>query len=144
MTKDRADAQHPDGEMVTDIPAGETGSAVVDFVLVSVVVCALALALLQLSLALHVRNTLTWAASEGARAGARGGATPEVGAQRCRDLISAALSASYAGDVRAARSVTGGVTIVEVQVTAPLPVIALWGLPGAVGTRGRAFAEDQQ
>ena len=111
--------------------------------LVGVLVCAIVLALLQLAFALHVRNTLTWAAAEGARAGARLGATPEAGVQRSRELITASLSATYAGNIQAARRVDGGVAIVEVRVTAPLPVVALWGPGDAVTTHGRAFAEDQ-
>lgn len=121
----------------------QDGSAVVDFVLVAVLVSVLAAGLLQLGLALHVRNTLTWAASEGARAGARVGASPDAGAQRCRELIAASLSPAYAEDVRVTRTLDGGVAVVEVQVTAPLPIVALWGPPDAVNTRGRAFAEDQ-
>ncbi|GAB78376.1 TadE-like protein [Austwickia chelonae] len=121
----------------------EEGSAVVDFVLVSVLVCAITLSLLQLGFALHVRNTLTWAASEGARAGARTGMTLEQGAARSQDLVTQSLSARYAQDVHVLRRVENGVAVVEVQITAPLPVIALWGPPGAVTTRGRAFAEDQ-
>ena len=121
----------------------EEGSAPVDFVLVSILVVALFMALLQLGLALHVRNTLTWAASEGARAGARLGATPEAGAQRSRDLIGESVSSEFAKDVRATRRTEGGVAVVEVSVTAPLPVLGLWGPAGSVTTRGRAFAEDQ-
>ncbi|WP_205413147.1 TadE family protein [Austwickia chelonae] len=121
----------------------EEGSAVVDFVLVSILVCAITLSLLQLGFTLHVRNTLTWAASEGARAGARTGMTPEQGAGRTRDLVTQTLSTSYAQDVRVLRRVENGLAVVEVQVTAPLPVIALWGPPGAITTRGRAFAEEQ-
>ncbi|MBW3086931.1 hypothetical protein KEM60_03160 [Austwickia sp. TVS 96-490-7B] len=123
--------------------SGESGAAVVDFVLVSVLVTALAMALLQLSFALHVRNTLTWAASEGARAGARLGASPQIAQDRSRELIRQSLSSAYAQDVQVSRRVEGGVAVVEVHVCAPLPVVALWGPPGAVTTRGRAFAEDQ-
>ena len=45
----------------------EGGSAVVDFVLVVVVLVPLVLGVLQVSLVLLVRNTLTAAASDGAR-----------------------------------------------------------------------------
>src|SRR5699024_8700584 len=45
----------------------ERGSAVVEFVLVSVLVVTLLLGVLQLTLALHVRNTVVDAAGEGAR-----------------------------------------------------------------------------
>ena len=48
-------------------PRGADGAAVVDFVLVLVVVVPLFLGILQVALVLHVRNTLTAAAGEGAR-----------------------------------------------------------------------------
>lgn len=41
--------------------------AVVDFVLVTVILVPLVLGIMQVALVLHVRNTLTSAASEGAR-----------------------------------------------------------------------------
>ena len=49
----------------------ERGSAVVDFVLVMVVLVPLVLGIAQVGLVLHVRNTLTAAASDGARSAAR-------------------------------------------------------------------------
>lgn len=121
----------------------EGGSAVVDFVLVGSLVLLLGLGLLQLGLALHVRNTLTWCAAEGARVGARAGSTPEEGAERARRLIAESLSPAYAGQVSAGRRVEEGVLVVVVEVRAPLPVVALWGPPETVTARARAFAEDQ-
>ncbi len=100
-------------------------------------------ALLQLALALHVRNTLIWCAGEGARYGARAGSTPERGAERTRTLIAESLSGSLAVEVGAERRDEGGVATVEVQVSASLPVLAWWGPPDAVSARGRAFAEVQ-
>ena len=49
---------------------GDRGSAVVEFALVTPLLLLVALAVLQITLALHVRSTLTAAAAEGARAGA--------------------------------------------------------------------------
>ncbi|MCB1254401.1 MAG: pilus assembly protein [Austwickia sp.] len=128
----------------TGAASAQAGSAVVDFVLVGALVCVLFAALLQLGLALHVRNTLTWAASEGARAGSRMDAAPEDGARRTRELITESLSGQYATDVTTSRRVEGGVAIVEIRVQAPVPVVGLWGPPDMVTTRGRAFAEDQR
>ena len=45
------------------------------------------LAVFQLGLALHIRNTLIACASEGARYGARADATPADGERRARELI---------------------------------------------------------
>ena len=46
---------------------GERGSAVVDFVLVSLLIVALLLAVLQVAVYVHVRNVVTASAQEGAR-----------------------------------------------------------------------------
>lgn len=119
----------------------ERGSAVVDFVLVSVLVALILTALVQLALALHVRNTLTWCAGEGARYGARAGSTPERGAERTRTLIAESLSPALAVEVEAQRRSEAEWATVEVRVSAALPVLAWWGPPDVVDARGRAFAE---
>ena len=77
---------------VTERLSDDRGSAVVDFTLTSVLLLFVFLAVFQLGLALHVRNTLVSCAAEGARYGAREGSSPEQGAARARDLISSALS----------------------------------------------------
>ena len=52
---------------------GDTGSAIVDFALVGALVTVLFVGVLQLTIVLHVRNTLVDTAAEGARYGALGG-----------------------------------------------------------------------
>jgi len=122
---------------------GDSGSAVVDFVLVSVLVSALFLAVFQVGLALHVRNTLIACAAEGARFGARADTTPADGATRTRALITASLSSRWAQGVSASERPVGGVRVVQVDVSAPLPVLGWFGPSGALAVRGRAFAERQ-
>ena len=122
---------------------GDRGSAVVDFVLVSVLVSALFLAVFQVGLALHVRNTLIACAAEGARFGARADTTPADGATRTRALITASLSSRWAQGVSASERPVGGVRVVQVDVSAPLPVLGWFGPSGALAVRGRAFAERQ-
>ncbi|WP_286175744.1 TadE family protein [Arthrobacter sp. NEB 688] len=124
-------------------PRAERGAAVVDFVLVSVLLTAIFLALVQLGLVLHVRNTLISCASEGARAGARADALPGEAEARTRSLVGASLSERYARSVRARESTVSGVRVVEVEVVAPLPVLGLLGPEGRLGVVGRAFREDQ-
>jgi Flp pilus assembly protein TadG len=117
---------------------------VAEFVMVAALLLVVAMGVFQLGLALYVRNTLISAASEGARYGARADAQPADGVDRTRSLISTALSPSFAQDVRASRSVTSsGVRVVEVRVTAPLPVIGPIGPSGALTVAGRAFSEEQ-
>ena len=112
--------------------------------MVAALLLFVAMGVFQLGLALYVRNTLISAASEGARFGARADAQPADGVARTQALISSALSASFAQDVSAARTVTAaGVRVVEVRVTAPLPVIGPIGPAGALTVSGRAFSEEQ-
>jgi len=119
------------------------GSAVVDFVLVSALVSLLFLGVFQVGLALHIRNTLIACASDGARFGARADNVAADGAARATELIRASLSDRYAAHVSAVRETVGGVTVVQVDVSAPLPVLAWFGPQGVLTVHGRAFAEDQ-
>ena len=122
----------------------DTGSAVVDFVLTSTLLLFVFLAVFQLGLALHVRNTLVSCAAEGARHGAREGSSSEQGAQRARDLINTSLSERYSDGVSTSVETTdSGVEVLVVDVTAPVPVVGLFGPGEGLEVRGRAFLEDQ-
>jgi Flp pilus assembly protein TadG len=112
--------------------------------MVTALLLVIALAIFQLGLALYVRNTLISAASEGARYGARADATPGDGIARTSALITSSLSASFAQDVSAAaRTTSAGVRVIEVTVSAPLPVVGPIGPEGALTVSGRAFSEQQ-
>lgn len=126
------------GTVTTD---PERGSAVVDFTLVSVLVLVLFLGVVQVALAVHVRATLVDCAAEGARVAGRADRGPQDGAARTRDLITAALSSRYAQDVVARQTVVDGLPVVEVTVSAPLPVVGLLGPAGVVTVDGHALEE---
>ena len=98
-------------------------------------------AVLQLTLTLHVRNTVVDAASEGARFGALTDRGPEDAAGRARLLIDSALSSRYAADVSAGTVVVDGAQTVVVTVRSPLPVIGLLG-PRRLEVDGHAVDED--
>jgi Flp pilus assembly protein TadG len=121
--------------------ADETGSAVVEFVLVGTLLTLLTLSVIQLGLALLIRNTVLDAASEGARYGAL--ADNQIGdaVQRTRDLITTAIGPAYANDVTVALGTYRGHPADIVTVRAPLPVIGLVGLPGALEVTGHAAIE---
>lgn len=121
----------------------ERGAAVAEFAMVSGLVVLLFLAVMQLGLALHVRNTLTLAASEGARAAARLDASPEVGVARARDVVTGSLSARFGRDIRASTSSVGGVEVVVITIRAPIPVLGPLGPDRALTVTGRAFEEAQ-
>lgn len=128
---------------VTERLGDDRGSAVVDFTLTSVLLLFVFLAVFQLGLALHVRNTLVSCAAEGARYGAREGSSPEQGAARARDLISSALSERYARGVTARVDTTSDGVEVVVDVVAPVPVVGSLGPGEGLDVTGRAFLETQ-
>lgn len=95
---------------------------------------------LQLALALHVRNTVVDAAGEGARRGALVGRDSDDAVLRTRQLIASSLSDRLADDVSATTEVVDGVQTVVVTVRAPLPVLGLVG-PRTLELQGHAVDE---
>jgi len=120
----------------------ERGAAVVDFVLVTVVLVPLVLGIVQLGLVLHVRNTLTAAASEGARLGATVDHGPEDGAALTRSRVAGVLAGEYAQDVTATESAVDGYPGVVVQVRAEVPALGLFGPAVALEVEGHAVEEE--
>jgi Flp pilus assembly protein TadG len=114
---------------------------VVDFVLVVVVLVPLFLGILQVALVLHVRNTLTSAASEGARYAATVDRPVEAGAARTRQQISGAVSARFASRVSAVAVDVRGSPGVRVDVVADVPPLGLWGPAVRLSVSGHAVEE---
>lgn len=106
-------------------------------------VSVIMLAAMQLAFALHVHNTATAHVVEGARLGARADATPEVGAQRARELIASSLPGSGGVAVQAGRTSVGGVQVVEITARIALPVFGPFGPAEGMTVTGHAYAEDQ-
>ena len=121
--------------------ADEAGSAVVDFVLVTVVLVPLVLGILQVALVLHVRNTLTAAASDGARLGATADRDPQDGARYTREQIAGAVSGQFAQAVTARTITLDGQAAVEVTVDADVPPLGLWGPAVHLSVAGHAVEE---
>lgn len=121
---------------------GERGAAVVDFVLVGGLLTVMALSVIQLALALHVRNTLIDAAASGARYAALADRTDADGVSRTASLITGSLHAGFAQDILVSRASVDGAAVLEVTVRAPLPVIGLLGPAGMLEVRGRAVSGD--
>ena len=119
----------------------ERGAAVVDFVLALVVVVPLFLGVLQVALVLHVRNTLTAAASEGARYAATIDRSPEAGVARTRQQIGGALAGRFARDVSAHPATVGGAPGVEVVARAEVPPLGIWGPAVPLRVTGHAVEE---
>jgi len=119
------------------------GAAVVDFVLVTAVVVPLVLGVIQLGIVLHVRNTLTAAASEGARLAATADHGPADGAARTRETVSEALDARYAENVTAGAATVAGAAGVVVRVEARVPALGLLGPTLPVSAEGHAVEEPR-
>lgn len=111
--------------------------------LVGTLVVLLFTALLQLAVALHVRNVLIDSAAEGARFGALDGNGTAEAESRARDLIVSALNERFAADVAAHHSDVDGVTVLEVNVTAPLPLVWLYGPSNILAVSGRTVDEGE-
>ena len=120
----------------------ERGAAVVDFVLVMVVLLPLFLGILQVGLVLHVRNTLTAAASEGARYAAPADREPADGVRRTREQIGEAVAAGFASEVSARAVDLRGVPGVRVDVVADVPPLGLWGPSVRLRVSGHAVEEQ--
>lgn len=119
----------------------DSGSAVVEFTLVSALLVALTLAVLQLGLALHVRNTVQDAAAEGARFAALADNAPADGIRRTHELIVQAIGPDYADDVSVSHGEWQGHPVVAVTVRTTLPVIGLIGVTGGLEVTGHAAIE---
>ena len=119
----------------------DCGAAVVDFVLVLLVVVPLFLGIFQVALVLHVRNTLTAAASEGARYAATVDRPLDAGVGKTREQISGALAARFARDVTARAATVRGAPGVEVHVTAEVPPLGIWGPGVRLEVSGHAIEE---
>jgi Flp pilus assembly protein TadG len=114
---------------------------VVDFVLVLLVLVPLVLGIVQVALVLHVRNTLTSAAAEGARYAATVDRPLEAGVRRTREQIAGAVAARFADDVTASATTLDGVPAVRVDVAAEVPPLGLWGPGVHVRVAGHAIEE---
>ncbi|WP_296536798.1 TadE/TadG family type IV pilus assembly protein [uncultured Actinomyces sp.] len=120
----------------------ESGSAVVDFVMVGALVIVVFVALLQVALGVYARNVLTDAAGDGARRAALVGGTEAEARRRVQTLSDAALRRGYVDTVTVSRVPSGDLTIVEVTVKAPFPVLGLLGPGGTLTVTGRAVDES--
>lgn len=122
-------------------PGRDRGAAVVDFVLVMVVLVPLVLGVLQVSLVLLVRNTLTAAASDGARYAATVGRGPADGEARARAQIAGALADRFARDIESRVVLVDGAPTVVVTVRATVPALGLGGPGVDLEVAGHAVQE---
>ena len=125
---------------MTSRPRDDRGSAIVDFVLVAPLLIAVALAVLQVILAMHVRIVLTSAAAEGARAAALADADPGAGVRRARAIIDESIASSTVERITVRSALSGGMATMAVDIEARLPLIGLLG-PTSMHVQGHSLQE---
>ena len=135
---ERSNAALGDASTIADSPWRERGSAVIDFVLVGGLLTMFFLAIIQLALVLHVRNTLIDAAASGARYGTLADRNADDARNRTGSLIEGSLNQDFAQDVTTAEVTFQGLRTLEVTVRAPLPVIGLIGPREVLEVKGHA------
>lgn len=120
------------------VDEAERGSAIVDFVLVGGLLTAVFLAIVQLTLVLHVRNVLTDAASTGAHYGTLADRSADDARERTRAVIDAALTEEFARDITTAEATFRDIRTLEVTVRTPFPVVGLIGPSALLEVKGHA------
>ncbi len=110
--------------------------------MVAALLVLLTVTIIQLAVFVHVRNTLTDAASTGARFGALQDRDPEDGVQRTRDLIDATISADHAEDVTYEYIDGDDGRTLRVSVRSAVPVLGLGPGVGEVEVSGSAYEYD--
>lgn len=122
--------------------ADERGSSPVEFVLVGTLLTLLTLGVMQLALAVYVRNVVHDAAVDGAYHAALADTTTDQGAERAREVITRAVGEAYAEDVTVVRSTALAQPTIEVRIRTTLPVIGLLGVPFALEVQAHAPEES--
>ena len=120
---------------------GDEGSAPAEFVMVGALLAVLTLAVVQLALTLHIRNTVLDAAAEGARFGALADNRPADAVSRTTELIERAIGPEFARDVDVDEVRWMGAPAVVVTVRTTLPLIGLLGVDRALEVQGHAVRE---
>ncbi len=128
-----------------DPPDGERGSAVVDFVLVSVLIVGLLLAVLQVAVYVHVRNVVTASAQEGARYAANADVPSASGASRTVEIVARATSRQTAEGLACTSTEElddTGLPLVVVRCSGSVPsLLAVLGNLLPLEVTGRAVKE---
>lgn len=119
----------------------DRGSSPVEFVLVGTLLTVLTLAVLQLALAVYVRNVVHDAAVEGAYHAALADTTLEEGAERARIAVTRAVGGEYADDIAVGTSDALGHATVQIRIRTTLPLLGLIGIPHALEVEAHAPVE---
>jgi len=118
----------------------ENGNASVEFALVAPLLMLVALAVLQLMLAIHVRTVITSAAIEGARVAALVDGDLTRAESRTRSILENNIAGTAVESISALRITEGDNEMFAVVVETELPLIGFYG-PTSMKLTGHALAE---
>ena len=119
---------------------GDSGNASVEFALVAPLLMLVALAVLQLMLAIHVRSVVTSAAIEGVRVAALVDGDLTRAELRTRSILESNIAGAAVRSISASQVTEGDNKMFAVVVETELPLIGFYG-PTSMKLTGHALAE---
>ena len=125
---------------VHDRLASEDGNASVEFALVAPLLMLVALAVLQLMLAIHVRSVVTSAAIEGARVAALADGDLARAESRTRSILESNIAGAAVQSITASQVTEGENEMFAMVVETELPLLGFYG-PTSMKLTGHALAE---
>jgi hypothetical protein len=119
----------------------ERGSAPVEFVMVGVLLVAVALTVLQIAFVAHIRAVAIDSAIAGAAHAALADTADSEGVVRATELVTSGVAASLVRYVSVTSGEVAGKPIASVTIRLGVPIIGPWLLVAETEVTGRAFRE---
>jgi Flp pilus assembly protein TadG len=119
----------------------ERGSAPVEFALVGVLLVAVALTVLQIAFAAHIRAVAIDSAIAGAAHAALADTVDSEGVDRATELVTSGIASSLVRSVSVTSSEVAGRAIASVTIRLTVPAIGPWLAIAETEVTGRAFRE---
>lgn len=137
----RASGHCTNGRRTNGFWGSESGEAVAGFALTAGLTTLIFLIVMQFGYFLYTKAVIIDAAGQGARVAARHLGTIDQGITRTNELLG-----SIAGTpkVMASRKQIGASHSIEITVTAQLPLLGPYGIPGLLEAKGNALVEQYQ
>lgn len=122
--------------------ADDAGNATISFVFAVVSLSVLTLILVQTIIIMHTKTVLTEAAIQSAQYAGRNGGAEDLTKQRADWFLSTGLARPKDTKVELRLNQGHSGRIVEVEITARLPVVFLWGPNDKLKAVGHAYVEQ--
>jgi Flp pilus assembly protein TadG len=119
----------------------ERGSAPVEFVLVGVLLIAVALTVLQIAFVAHIRAVAIDSAIAGAAHAALADTVDSEGVDRATELVTRGIASSLVRSVSVTSDESVGEAIASITIRLAVPAIGPWLAIAETEVTGRAFRE---